>query len=397
MDNDRLKYVKIVPDPRGGAARHYFRFADGKFTRLRGEHDSADYLRHHAELLAQRSQSAPVATSAVIKFKPKPTTKKEDAGSATVVFLIGSVGWVIEQYLASREFRSKAESTQKNYRRLLKLFKASKWGRGRIADLRPRHVREYCREIENELGASRGKAMLAVISNIWNYSLDLAGAKMPDEPNPTIGSRIKYTVRKQRQAWPPDIRTRFLADAPEHLRLMFNLLLYTGQRRSDVQKMKWSDYKAGQIAVFQQKTGEYVPVPVHKDLAEILAPMPRHSEHILTSAWSKHYRSESSISHAIRNRLRAIGVPDGLYSCHGLRTTAGHMLAESGCNEIEIMRILGHKKADQSHYYIREANKAEIASAGMRKWETADEARRHRIGKFSNPQPAIRQWNQKRA
>jgi hypothetical protein len=36
------------------------------------------------------------------------------------------------------------------------------------------------------------------------------------------------------------------------------------------------------------------------------------------------------------------------------------------------MRILGHKKADQSHYYIREANKSKIAQSGMRKWEAAE-------------------------
>ena len=65
-------------------------------------------------------------------------------------------------------------------------------------------------------------------------------------------------------------------------------------------------------------------------------------------------------------------MPDGIYTCHGLRTTAGHMLAEAECSEIEIMRILGHKKADQSHYYIREANKSKIAQSGMRKWEAAE-------------------------
>jgi hypothetical protein len=50
------------------------------------------------------------------------------------------------------------------------------------------------------------------------------------------------------------------------------------------------------------------------------------------------------------------------------------MLAEAGANEVEIMRILGHTKPDQAHYYIREANKPKVTRAGMAKWEAADEA-----------------------
>jgi integrase len=250
-----------------------------------------------------------------------------------------------------------------------------------IADLTAKNVTQFVCEFQRKHGATRGKSMLAVISNIWQHALGLEACRMPDQPvNPTTYAQVPRPTHKQHKAWPPDIRERFLDGAPDHLTLLFNLLLYTGQRRSDVAAMKWEHYdrKAhagrGVIHVRQRKTGEYVPVPVHKRLAKLLAETPRVTAFIATNGHGKEqYRGESSISHAILKRLREIGVPDGLYDCHGLRVTAGHMLAEAGCNELEIMRILGHAKPDQSHYYIRESNKAKVALAGMAKWEAADE------------------------
>lgn len=384
----RLDYLKIAPDPRGGAPRHYFRF-NGKTARLRGEPGSADYLAHHAELLAlclagkgpAKAVAKPTQAPAVVVMPPRPR-RAIDAMLAPapvvaperVAYLPGSIGWTIERYLGSGEFGSKQPGTQKNYRILLDALKA-KLGAGMIADLNMKHVTLFCREVQEERGPSRGRAMLAVISNVWQFALGLVEANMPDDPrNPTTYAQVSSYISEQHKAWPESVREQFLDGAADHLHLMFALLLYTGQRRSDVAVMRWERYdrKAGFIHVWQKKTKEYVPVPVHKRLAKILAETPRNGEFILTSAWSQHYRGESSVSHAIRNRLVKAGVPDGVYTCHGLRVTAGHMLAEAGANEVEIMRILGHTKPDQAHYYIRHASKPKVTRAGMAKWDAAD-------------------------
>jgi integrase len=54
-------------------------------------------------------------------------------------------------------------------------------------------------------------------------------------------------------------------------RLAFALLLYTGQRRSDVVRMERQHLSDNAICVRQVKTGREVWVPVHKALASILA------------------------------------------------------------------------------------------------------------------------------
>ena len=113
------------------------------------------------------------------------------------------------------------------------------------------------------------------------------------------------------------------------------LLLYTGQRRSDVVQMKWSQFDGEIIEVAQQqKTGEYVAIPCHHWLRAALSTLPRHSEYILTGERGTPYHPES-LAHAVRRQLHAIGIHG--YSVHGLRKNAAKALAEAGCPLSEIM------------------------------------------------------------
>jgi enterobacteria phage integrase len=54
-------------------------------------------------------------------------------------------------------------------------------------------------------------------------------------------------------------------------RVAFALMLYTGQRRSDVHRMTWADVSEGAVRVLQQKTGRKLTIPLHQDLLAVLA------------------------------------------------------------------------------------------------------------------------------
>ena len=224
-----------------------------------------------------------------------------------------------------------------------------------------------------ERGQARGVLTLRLISVLWDHVKDLPEAKIADNAhNPTADVSLNYAPEKPAAAWPLDVRERFLDGARADLRLAFYLLLYTGQRRSDVIKMRWSDYvpHTGYLNVVQQKTGQRVPVRVHRELAKVLADAPRAGEFILMSSHGGPYLG-SSLSHAFTYRLRDIGCDPGAYTLHGLRKTAGVLLAEAGATELEIMRVLGHAKADQAHAYCVEASKHKLTDSAMKKWEAA--------------------------
>jgi len=129
-------------------------------------------------------------------------------------------------------------------------------------------------------------------------------------------TRARMSISRGRQK-------RFLREARPSLRWAVKLALYTGQRRSDLVKMKWSQFDGEFIEVRQQKTGASLSIPFHKELRLELKNMPRVANTILVGERGAPLTG-SSLSVMVRKPLREMGV-DG-YAIHGLRKNAERML-----------------------------------------------------------------------
>jgi integrase len=158
------------------------------------------------------------------------------------------------------------------------------------------------------------------------------------------------------------IQRAFYEGAREHLQLAFALLLYTGQRRGDVCRMRWTDIedvKDGEqwLAVVQEKTGETVPVLLHSVLRRAIMrhARERKSEFILATPTGKRY-DKGWLTKVIQARLVEIGQPKSKYTLHGLRKAAAVLLAESGATVEQLMSVMSWKTPTQAIYYCREAN-----------------------------------------
>lgn len=148
-------------------------------------------------------------------------------------------------------------------------------------------------------------------------------------------------------------------------RTAFALHLYTGQRRSDVHRMTWSDIEAGAIRVVQQKTGAKLSIPIHAELAKALAAAERQHVVILVTGYGKPFTVDG-FSGFMRDAIQAAKLPEDCRP-HGLRKAAGRRLAEAGCTAHEIMAVLGHRSLTEAERYTREANQAHLAAAAMTK------------------------------
>ncbi len=150
-------------------------------------------------------------------------------------------------------------------------------------------------------------------------------------------------------------------------RLAFALMLYTGQRRSDVHRMTWADVSEGSIRVLQQKTGRKLTIPLHQDLLGVLAVGNRDHVTIINTEYGRPFTVDG-FSQWLRDAITAAGLP---LECqpHGLRKAAGRRLAEAGCSTHEIMAVLGHKTLSEAERYTREADQARLASEAMTKLE----------------------------
>jgi integrase len=345
-----LRYVKSYLD-RHGKSRHYFRRKGYPKVPLPPPGSPgfmAAYEAANAALL-----SAPAA-------------------SDCVRFLPGSLGWAIERFLVSPEYERRARSTRLQDQRLFDELRAS-FGTGMLRDLRDRHVkiiRDHFRQKHSTVSADAAMSRISVIWQFADQHLDIdLGA------NPTAGVSRVHKVTKEHQPWPDDVLAAFDAAAPGHLRLGVMLSLYTGQRRSDVVRMRWSQFDGDTIEVVQQKTGEFVTIPCHKRLRSILSALPRHSEFILTGERGAPYKADS-YAERVRNQLHTIGIKG--YSVHGLRKNAAVALSQAGCSVPEIMAITGHRSATMALHYSKRAERKRLARSAIDKWEAAEGSRRRR-------------------
>jgi integrase len=141
-------------------------------------------------------------------------------------------------------------------------------------------------------------------------------------------------------------------------RLALELLLSTGQRRSDVVKMGWQHVEGDCIAVRQEKTGEPLLIPIDEPLAAVLAVLPRTNMTFLLTEFNKPFTS-AGFGNWFRARCNEASLPQ--CSAHGLRKLAATRLANAGCSSEQIKAITGHRSDSALAPYIRKANKARLA------------------------------------
>jgi integrase len=279
---------------------------------------------------------------------PREKRRKPDAA--------GTIGWFIEKYLAADHFIGRdgrqpkfSPGTQLNYRPVLESIRST-LGPARLADLTPDNVDVYLAKIERAHSPAVAMRHKVLLSNLWKFARGFAEFKRDGKTNPTADVGSIYTVEQEHEPWPDDVQDRFIAASDSNLYLAYHLLLCTGQRVSDVIRMKWADYNGTHFKLVQKKTDNEMWIKAPKKLRKLLARTDHVHENILTHKWRKPY-TRDSLGHRIKDLLIDNG--DGQYTTHGLRKNAGIMLAENGASVPQIMAALGHTTPKLALYYCR--------------------------------------------
>jgi enterobacteria phage integrase len=262
MATMRLRYVHSFVD-KTGRVRFYFRHC-GKRWPLPGEPGSAAFAARYDELRRE----------CLVARAPN-----------NVAFGPGTIGWVIERYLVGSDYTSKAPGTQQIYRAALDRLKEI-CGRALLADLRERHVRQVRQRF-----TATSKADLAVmlLRMLWAFAKEVLAMDLG--PNPATEIRNLHHRSWSHEPWPDSVIEKFEAEAnpKPNAQLALILLLYTGQRASDVVRMRWTDYDGKGIRVRQLKTGTPLWIPCHSKLKAALERTERGSDFILTTRYGKGY------------------------------------------------------------------------------------------------------------
>ena len=150
-------------------------------------------------------------------------------------------------------------------------------------------------------------------------------------------------------------------------RLALALLMFTGQRKSDIIQLGRQHLtRAGELHFTQAKNAKRNPVrveiPVLPELQEAIDAFPSRG---LTFLETEHGVPYSSAGFG--NRFRAWCNAAGLLHCssHGLRKAGASAAAENGATDAQMMAIFGWADHRQAAIYTRKAERKKMARQGM--------------------------------
>jgi integrase len=332
-----LRYVQRIRD-RHGAIRHYFRRPGYPRVTLPGEPGSPEFMEAYAAAMGDVAQQLGVSRT-----------------------IPGSMSALAVSWYGSSDFRHLAASTRRVYRAIVERFLALH-GEKRVATLEPHHIRKLL-DAKSATPAAANR-LRSILRLLMQHATD-RGLR-PDDPTRDV-RKIKYRrheiptwteehIAAFEQRWPPGTRAR----------LALALLLYTGQRRSDVIRMGRQHVRGDLIEVVQQKTGTRLVIPVVPELAEAINACPADHLTFLTTERGAPFASATAFYNWFQRCTRAAGIPDGL-SPHGLRKAAARRIAQRGRTPHQIAAITGHLTLSEVERYTRAVDQERLARSAMRK------------------------------
>lgn len=331
---NELPYIHRFID-RKGEQRRYFR-RHGKRIPMPGRPGSREYLDAYAAALADQ---------------PPPREVRPGAQP-------GSFAALATRYFASPKYQSLAASSRSNYRRVIDHF-LEDHGHRPVRGMAREHVEAILGRMADRPGA--GIVLLKRLRSLVRYAMALKW--IDRDPTDGVTSYRSSEIHTWTEEEIATFETRWPAGSRQ--RLAFALLLYTGQRGSDVHRMTWADIAGDSIRVTQAKTKARLVVPLHAALRAVLALGKREHVAILTTAYGQPF-SVKGFGQMVSAAIAEAGLPTRC-KAHGLRKAAARRLAEAGATAKEIAAITGHKTLAEVERYTAAADQQRLAREAIRK------------------------------
>ncbi len=305
---------------------------------------------------------------AALEAKP---AKKGRGKPAVGTVLPGSIDDFCIAYYSSASFKSLAPRSQHVKRLILDKFRDAN-GTKPAARMERRHFLKIRDDMADRPEAANGllKALRAVFS--------VAETNGKIAANPAL--RVPYLASNNPDGyhtWTVDEVEQFERAHPlgSKAYLALALLLYTGQRRSDIITLGRQHLRDGWISFTQVKGRRRRPVrlslPVVSELVEAIEACPSTGLTFLESERGGPFQADS-FGNRFRKWCRDAGLPH--CSAHGLRKAAASRLAERGATAHEIMAITGHRTLKEVQRYTQAAAQRVMAASAMARLSQASAA-----------------------
>lgn len=277
-----------------------------------------------------------------------PHKRKSESGEYTVGELLAEY---IEQYAKERCVRWR--DIDLNVKRWFR-----EWLDTKLSSISHIAVQTKINRIGKERGfhaANRARDDLRAIYN-WGIKKHLFGGE-----NPCIGIDKFKVQPRDRFIQPDEFKAFFKAlfeEPNETIRDFILLCLYTGQRKSNVMEMRWSqiDFNLGTWLIPRTKNGESFHATLPKEAIVILKyRMKLHKKLKLVDDWVLPGNGATGHLAEPKSGWRRIVQRAGLSDLriHDLRRSMGSYLAMQNTNSPLIQKALGHKSLQAAALYQR--------------------------------------------
>jgi integrase len=248
----------------------------------------------------------------------------------------GKLNALIHKWTLSWDEGDLAESTKKEYRRMLGNIDAE-FGDMPIAALDdPRVKQEFLKwRTRSKAKPREGDNRLSVISSLLTWAKDNGEI----EHNHLAGFKRLYHSDRSDKIWLPEHIEPMMREAPVELQRLLIAGLHWGQRQGDLLKLTWNNFDGQRITLRQGKTGRKVEIPCTQASLRMLSTIERKSTLIFTTKTGQPWKSRY-FKHQWHLASVAAGITDLHF--HDLRGTAVTLLSEAGCSLPMIATITGH-------------------------------------------------------
>jgi integrase len=292
----------------------------------------------------------------------------------------GSFAAVVRAYQRSQDFAKLAPGSQKGYARILRWIEDPRaLGAYSVYQIRPALVQAFLDGLADRPGAQKNTQ--SVLKAIEKFALvrDLLPGTV------TTGT---YTVPTDggHQPWPDSWVTLAEQHARPDLARVVTLMVHTGQRGSDVVRMRWSDIEgqdgATGINVLTKKVGLRLWVPFTDELKGTLADWEKHPPFFLVvnPFDGKPYTRENLSWHWNKERdtnPALVPLKEGQATLHGLRATCVVRLRKRKASALQIANMIGMSEPMVARY-SRFADQREMALAAVHHLNTGTPGERKR-------------------
>lgn len=335
MPKKRPLYVETYLT-RHGKRMWYFRVGKAKRVKLPGEYGSPGFQTAYKEALSAHLSGA---------GKTKRT-----------------LAWLIEEYLRSPAWLGMAQETKKQFRYQLERMR-EKAGEAPIVAIRAASIAAG-RDARADKPSDANKYLKCSVA-LFRFAVDRQWIR----DNPAKGIAKIKTRGVGFHTWTEGEAQAFEScwSIGTRERLAFDLLVYTGVRRSDVVRLGRQHTRDGEITVTTEKSrnmGNPVEVTI-----TILPPLAQSIKAATTGVMTYLVTTKGtafgkeSFGNWFRAACRAAGVPG---SSHGLRKLAAVRMAENGATEAELNAVFGWADGSgESATYIRKASRKTLSRGGI--------------------------------